>query len=92
MANYGLQIISRTTMIKSELTVHLRAASAIVPGQGIKSICKKSFGHAPHVSSVSASFKTVLDDNQFFRTLRDPVKIEKVIVGRSNSFSYNTLK
>ncbi len=83
MPDYRVQVIRCAAVIEPQLSIHLFAATAEVPGDHIVALVEQCPGHAFDVGTLAVAFEPVRDYDQAVRVLCKPVEVEKIVVRRS---------
>jgi hypothetical protein len=83
----GMEVVRCTAVVKPELPVHFSAAPTVIPGQHVIPLCAACPDHAFYIGAVAVSFQSVRNDYQYRGALKEPVEIEKVVIGCGYAFT-----
>ena len=87
MLNNETKIICRATVIEPQLAIHFFTAATVVPGENIKAVGEPSLSHSLYIRSMRVSLQTMGNDQQLFRSITNPIEIEKIVIGCNDAFA-----
>lgn len=73
--------------IEAKRTVHLAAARAAVPSEGVPAVFGEHFCHAFDVRTMRVAFQTMRQNDQFSAALVEPIQIYKIAVCQVESLA-----
>ena len=87
VGHHCADVLDVAVVIHSESAIHFARARATVPGQHIPAILRKKFGCTANILAIGVAFQSVRQHDEAAAVLPNPVEVEEIVVGSSNSFA-----